>query len=217
MRRSVSSWRVPVAVGLWLALWPGPRVSAEVIDRVLAIVSGSIITLSDVRAAIDLGLVERSGTGDPMAAAVKALIERRLVLDEAGRSSAPDPDAAAVERRVALVRARFSDDEAYGRALAAAGLDAAGVRQLLREALRAQTYLDRRFEATLPPSEEDVRAHYLANPGSFTRDGALSPLDEVRGAIVERLLDDRRRIATESWVARLRRRAEVVELYLPLR
>ena len=39
------------------------RVSGEVIDRVLAVVSGSLITLSDVNAAHDLGLVTAAALG----------------------------------------------------------------------------------------------------------------------------------------------------------
>ena len=42
------------------------RAPCEVIDRVLAIVSGSVITLSEARAAIALGLVEAGGAADPI-------------------------------------------------------------------------------------------------------------------------------------------------------
>ena len=60
-------------------------VRAEIIDRVLAILPGQIVTLSDVEAAIDLGLVEVPAGTDRIAGGLSALIDRMLMLNEVRR------------------------------------------------------------------------------------------------------------------------------------
>jgi hypothetical protein len=53
MIRCRARWGVPVAAVLWLF---ASSLSAETIDRVLAVVAGQIITLTDVNVARDLGV-----------------------------------------------------------------------------------------------------------------------------------------------------------------
>ena len=77
----------------------------EIIDRVLAILPGQIITLSDVEAALDLGLVEAPAGGDRIAGGLSALIDRVLMLNEVRRVAPPEPSPAAIDARVARIRA----------------------------------------------------------------------------------------------------------------
>lgn len=144
---------------------------AEVVDRVLAVVSGDLILLSDVTAAQAFGLsASPANAPDPTAAVLAQLIDRALILAEVDRYAPPEPSAAAVDERLAAIRARFPTDAAYRAALAHCGYDEPHLRQTIREDLRMAEYLDQRFKAA-PRSE----------------------------------LDD--------WVAGLRRRAEIVDLY----
>jgi hypothetical protein len=71
-------WLVTMGIGLAIGM-----MRAEVIDRILAVVDGAIITQSDAAAAIRLGLV--AGPADPLAGVVDRLIERRLMLREVDR------------------------------------------------------------------------------------------------------------------------------------
>ena len=64
---------------------------AETIDRVLAVAGGQVILLSDVTAALDLGLVSDDGAADRVGAALAKLINRDLVLVEANRYAPPEP------------------------------------------------------------------------------------------------------------------------------
>ena len=61
-------------------------VSAQQLDQVLAVVSGQIVLRSDVRAFVELGLIEEIETSDTIQSYqyyVTKLIERQLALDEA--------------------------------------------------------------------------------------------------------------------------------------
>ena len=95
---------------------------AETIDRVLAAAGGQVIMLSDVTAALELGLVSDDGAADRIGAALAKLISRRLVLVEVNRYAPPEPADAAVEREVASVRARFPSRQAFEAALERVGL-----------------------------------------------------------------------------------------------
>lgn len=152
----------------------GARAAAETIDRVLAVVAGQVVMLSDVTAARELALVPARGAADPVRAVLSALIDRELMLVEVNRYAPPEPSADAVDSELAAVRARFPTAGAFDAALARSGIDIAHLRQTLREDLRIRAYLNQRF-------------------GS-----------------------DERQSAVEDWIAALRRRATVVDLYLPV-
>jgi hypothetical protein len=147
---------------------------AETIDRLLAVVAGQLIMLSDVTAATDLGLQSADGAPDPVRAVLSKLIDRELVLAEVDRYSPAEPTADAVDREIQRVRQRFPSQDAFESALARSGMDDAHLRETLRQDLRMRAYLDQRFSA--------------------------SP--------------DQRLNAINDWVAGLRRRGGVVDLYL---
>lgn len=176
------------------------NVSAEVIDRVLAILPGQIITLSDVEAALDLGLVEvPAGPGpnavegaDRIAGGLSAVVDRVLMLNEVRRVSPPDPSEAAVDERVARIRQRFSTPADLSRVMASRGLDETVVRLFAADDLRLASYLDERFSAASQPTDDEIR--------------------QAGEAARQRLTDERRRTLISAWTAELRRRADVTVL-----
>ena len=147
---------------------------AETIDRVLAVVAGQLITLTDVTAAADLGLQAADGAADPVRAVLAKLIDRELVLAEVDRYAPAEPAADAVDREVQRVRQRFASAEAFDAALARSGIDQPHLRETLRQDLRMRAYLDQRC-STAP---------------------------------------DRRAGLVNEWMAGLRRRGDVIDLYL---
>ncbi len=149
-------------------------VRAEMIDRVLAVVAGQLITLSDVNAARDLGLEPLPAAGDPIRAVLTRLIDRALVLAEVDRYAPPEPTTAAVDEQMRVVRERFASADAFDAALVRSGIDELHLRETLRQNLRMAGYLSQRFAAA----------------------------------------PDRRQALIDEWMTGLRRRADVVDLYL---
>ena len=160
---------------LWFASVSAARAD-EVIDRVLAVAAGDVITLSDVRAARELGRVESGNAPDPVRAVLGQLIDRALVLAEVNRFAPPEPTAQAMAAALDTVAARFATPQAFDTAMARLGIDRPFVRSLLREDLRIRAYLDQRFTADTPGGQ---------------------------------------RLLVDQWVAGLRRRSDVVDLYEP--
>lgn len=181
--------------------------SGEIIDRVLAVVNGSVITLSDVDAARRFGLIEAE-PGD-LRSAIERTIERRLALVEVERYAPPEPSASRLDDAVAAARARFASADAFEAALRETGVTLEQLRRHLRDGLRLQTYEQQRFGLAIHPTEEDVRAFYQANPDRFRRGGAPVSLDEVRDEVRSALIQERAAGAIREWLAGLRRRAEI--------
>ena len=170
-KRKLFFFVIVVVLGVFVMARP---LSAETIDRVLAVVAGQLITLSDVTAARDLGLQSADNAADPVRAILSKLIDRELILAEVDRYAPPEPAAVAVDREVERIRARFPSADALAAALARSGIDEKQLRETVRQDLRMRAYLDQRFATA----------------------------------------QDRRQTLMDDWMTGLRRRGEVVDLYL---
>ena len=189
MKLAVKGRSTTIAIGVVLAaVWirGSVQLGAETLDRVLAVVGGQVITLTDVVAARDFGLViVPPDAADPIRAALTQLIDRELMLAEVDRYAPPEPSADAIAEALGIVRQRFADGAAYQAALTRSGIAEDHLRDTLRQNLRITAYLSQRFVAA-PPNDSSARP----------------PLpDRARG-----MLDD--------WLAGLRRRATIIDLYL---
>ena len=170
----LACWRCVAAIALLLAFGATGVARAEIIDRVLAVAAGQVITLSDVTAARELGLQTVEASADPIRAVLSKLIDRALMLAEVERYGPPEPAADLVERELAAVRARFPSASAYQTTLERSGWDEKHLRDTIRQELRLRAYLEQRFTST----------------------------------------DPRRAALIDEWVAGLRRRGNVVDVYL---
>jgi hypothetical protein len=207
------AWAFALALVL-LAEWTSlPVRAAQVLDRVIAVVSGTVVMLSDARAALALGLCAPGAAPDPTAAAMRCLIDRQLVLDEAERGDRVDVDPAALGAALDSVRQRFPSGDAYQRALAEFGLDDRTVARLVRDTLAARLYAERRFDSMLPATEEELRAYYASHAGRFVRNGRQLSFEDAVADVTARLQQERRAQAVSAWMERLRRRADIREIY----
>ena len=123
---------------------PPPGVE-QLLDRVLAVVGGQVILLSDVRLFLETGLVEPSGAADPVPPALERLIERRLILDEAARYVVEDALQDEVDARVGQIERRLGGPRGLAAALAATGYAPRDFEQVVRDDLRIERYLALRF------------------------------------------------------------------------
>jgi hypothetical protein len=179
---------------------------AQVIDRVMAVVNGAVITQSDVEAVRRFGLMPAS----PVPALVEQLIDRRLTVVEVNRYAPPEPPPALVDARLADIRRRFPSPEAFARALAEVGLGEDQLRAYVRDDLRMQTYLRQRFGAAYQPAESDILQYYRTRSGEFTRNGVLLSYGEAYDDARAALIAQRREQQIQDWLAGLRRRADIV-------
>jgi hypothetical protein len=192
---------------LCLLLGPG-QLGAQLLDKVLARVGTRGVTLTEVRAAIGLGLVEVRRGEDADAVGLERVIERQIVLNEVGRFPTPDPTAAEVAEQVAAMKSHAG--ASYDRLAASTGLDDAKLQELARQTLRIRAYTTQRFGTTAQVTEEEARKYFDDHPEQFTRDGARLSFEQAAPAARQRASAERLRATTDQWVRDLRERADVV-------
>jgi hypothetical protein len=153
------SVRLIAAVAMVMAAMASVAGQPQLIDRTLAIVGGAAITLSDVRTAMALGLVNKTQDVD---IATEALVQRALILREVERYAPPDPEPALVAQRLAALAARM-DPDAWRRTLAAGGFTDSRLRAWVRDDLRISAYLDQRFAADGPERRQSLIADWVSD------------------------------------------------------
>jgi hypothetical protein len=179
----------------------------QLLDRVVARVEGYTITLTDMQAALGLGVIQAPAGADPIEAGTQQMVDRQLLLAEVQRFPPADPDAAAITREVA--RVKMNAGARLPALIQSTGLSEERIRDIARDDLRILAYLDQRFGTTVQVSDDDVAQYYRAHQAEFTSGGELTPFDEAEAVARERASSERRRVAIDQWLKDLRGRADV--------
>lgn len=195
----------------WLAVaacvvWLSPVFGQQLLDRIVARVNGEVVTLTDVKTAVALGVVEVPAGADETAA-IEPLIGRHLVLAEVARFAPPEPAVTDVDRGTAELTARVGSRLAA--VMESTGIDEARIRDIARDNLRIQAYLNQRFGATVQLTEAEVAQYYGMHPDEFTRNGTLMPFTQVEPLARARAGAGRRALTVAQWMRDLRVRADV--------
>jgi hypothetical protein len=168
---------------------PRPRVST--IERVVAVVDGRPLLLSDVQA---LQTVRGLAEGP----ALEAAIDERLMFVEASRLPQADFSPDEEERALALLLET--------RPALRGAVPEPDLRRLLRRQLAILKYVEFRFRPQVRVSDDEVRrAWEEAQAGSPEGPALEDEQEAIRGRLERQALDER----IETWVAGLRNRAEV--------
>jgi hypothetical protein len=203
MRKSVAALALVTSL-----LAAGAGVRAQVIDRILAVVDGAIILLSDAQLAMRFGLVPSAGP-DPTSAVLDRLIERQLILAEVARYAPPEPAETEINRHLSDIRARAGAE--FDAILLAGGIGNDQLRRDVRDDLRIDAYLQQRFGA-IQPTEDEILQYYRDHTASFSQNGVVRPFDDAHDVAKAALIADRRGATIRDWLAGLRRRANIIIL-----
>lgn len=131
--------------------------SAQVIDRIMAVVGGRPIILSDVHAAIQFRLIQPPpGTADPLGFTLERLVQRTLILAEVERFQPPEPDSIEMTVRMEDLQRRAGSADAFDKALSETGITREQLRRHIRDDLRIATYLNQRFGSTTAAAERSA-------------------------------------------------------------
>jgi hypothetical protein len=172
-----------------------------VVERVLASVNGQLVTLSDVVAYQTL-----SGNSEaPNEDAVRALVDRRLLLEEADRFSVPVPNAAEIAARVSDVAHTLGGPEGLAVALDRLGWGRPDLEAYLTDELRVTEFLNQRiyFFVIIPPG--DIDAYIDDHRDEF----AGIPIDDARELAGKRLVQERGDAKRDQFLAGLRQKATI--------
>jgi hypothetical protein len=199
---------VGIAVATLAVVIGDAPAASDVLDRIVAIVGGRVVLLSDVTAAGALGLIPIPGdVGGSGGDEVRQTVNRVLVLEEVERFAGVQADPAAVAARVEAIVGRAGPD--LEPLLARTGMDRALLRRLADEQIRIERYLDQRFTGAAQPTDEEVDALVREQGPAWARDDLLGPGTDAPTLARQRLIDARRQQLIREWIASLRRRADI--------
>ena len=216
---------LPAAMALATALAAQPPAAsapaaaegtAELIDRIVAVVNDDPILASDVDRVVALELVEPQAGESPeefRARVVEMLIAERLRFQEIDRFGFTDVPLARVEAGVARVRDRFASPLQFAARLAELGLDERELRNLVARQVMVLTFVEERLGPRVFVDLDEIQAYYdqvLAREMAG-RGEAVPPLEEVREGIRRVLREQRLNEELDRWTEELRRRADVEE------
>lgn len=203
MRHTVRLLTVCVASSAAIGAGQAPApASRDLVDRVVAVAANQVIMLSDARAFLELRLVDTRGASDPIPPILTTLIERQLVLAEIPANLIADPSRVEVDRSMAAVAERLGGDEVLASLLPTVGFTRDDLSQVLREDLRVERYLARRFPGARQPTQEELdlwmQEHTDAQSASPTP-SIEAARDEARRQLTQAL----RQASIDAWVATL--------------
>lgn len=190
--------------------------SRVLVDRLMAWVDEDPIFLSDVRRALDLGLV-RTDDGENGSAedrALDRLVDQRLRLHDVERYESTPIPTSTVDRQIADFEERFGGAAGFDRLLAEHGIGRDEMRGLVRRQLRILAYVEERLGARIFVDEETLLEHYSGPLAEELADRGepLPPFAEVREAIHELLWQQALNREVERWTDDLRRSARIIDL-----
>jgi hypothetical protein len=184
-------------------LHSGSAAAQQLLDRIVARVSGSELTLTDLQTARGFGVV----AGPTEAVALEQLIDRQLLLVEVQRFPPPDPAETAVAAEV--TREKAVAGNRLQELMASTGTDEARLHDIARDTLRLEAYIDQRFGTSMQVTDDEAAAYYGAHPDEFRRDGAAIPFEEALPVARERASIERRKEQVQRWLYDLRGRADI--------
>jgi len=173
---------------------------AEVIDRIVAVVEGHIITLSDLRQEREVRARLGEQAIDNDADLVRQLVDNYLI--ERQTAEYPNIDVVNEEVEAELKRStsRITESEA--------------LRDSVRRRIRMQKFFDLKFRQLIRPTDEEIRKYYenVFVPEARARGlQSVTPLSdgEMARGIRENVIQESLDHEVEVWLEAIRRRSNI--------
>ena len=180
-RFRIPSFLVVFAAVFTLAAVPPPPASAEIVDRIVAVVNDSVITLSELKAAMALAgdeAGEKSSELLPTGVELKSrvldsLIEQKLIRQASDRAGIEISEIEIDKAVDSVLEKNGITEDALLVALAESGLTLSEYREQLRERLREQKFINAQFRSKVVLSSEEIEEYYTQNLEKYYRAPAL--------------------------------------------
>ena len=205
--------------GMLVVLLMALSAGAETIDRVVAVVNGRAILLSEWDAAARQEVLLdhkslKSLTNDSRRATLNRMIDQQLMLGEMENSNAPKCSPQEVAVRVREIRAEYSegaDDAAWNSTLQRYGVSPEELETAVTGQLNGLRLLDFRLRSSAQPDERQIANYYrdTYQPAMREKKAQPAPLADVRPQIREILTQQKLGELTTTWLQELRVQADI--------
>jgi hypothetical protein len=189
----------PALLCAFVSLWFISVSHAEIIDRIVAVVDGQIITLSDLNQEREIRARLGEKPIDDDKALLEELIENKLIENQMA-------DFPGVEVTDEEVEADLNKSQAKQ------GAATQPIWEAVRKRLRMQKYFDVRFRQFLRASDEEVRKYYeeVFVPEAQRRGvNPIPPLEQVADMIRMNIIEEKLDHEVKIWLEAIRRRSNI--------
>ena len=228
VRIAGSSWLIAFSL-LWPLLAPARAQNQKVIDQILVLVDGDIITRSDLIWNMALEPKSPSPAGpissDLLSLELDVTINQRLIAHEAARVPSAELTRDEVSKRQTELIAQFPSEAAFRQRIESVGLTSEKLEELVRELIARERFIDFRFRSFVFVTEQEIQAYYDKELVPKIRaQGAVPPgLDaelpnekrKIRDSITEILKAEKIEQEESRWLKDATQRAEIVRLAEP--
>ena len=194
----------------------------EVVDKMVATVNGGVrielITYSDIlwQLALQPDTPLANPGSETLNLALGRLIEQRLILQEADRLPTIAPTDAEIEAMLNQLVKQFPSQAEFQQRMARVGLNSEQLREIVRQRLTIEKYLDFRFRSFTIISQKEVNDYYnevYVPRLRRERPGIIVPeLKDVYSTIESELTESKIESETDAFLDSARERAEVTIL-----
>jgi hypothetical protein len=192
---------------------PAGQPEGRIIDQVVAIIEGQVLTRSELEFETRVALIQQGGTEaavslldeEALRGGLELAINLRLQVLSAERLEAFETAQAEVDAQVERFRLRFESEEAFQAFLARSGADLKHLTEVLERQVRAGRILDSRIRPRVRVDEAEVRRHYDQHRSEYPEDYT----SEVKARILLKLKRERTDQLTAEDVKQLRESAQV--------
>ena len=188
--------RITIVVAILATAW---QLNAEIIDRIMAVVNGRIVTLSDLRMERRIRVVLGGDQVNDDKALARDLVDRILFEEQVAQFPGILVDDSEVEGELNKV------DNLRG-------IPPDTLREAIRRRLTLNQFFDLRFRQLLRPTDDEVRHYYetvfLPEAGRL----GLNPiptLDQVREPVRNNVVEEKMQGAIDAWLKTLRERSDI--------
>ncbi|QSQ15164.1 hypothetical protein [Myxococcus landrumensis] len=208
----LTGWLLVVPVSQARAQGASAESRGRVVDRVVAIIEGRVLSLSELEFEARVALIQRGGVQaldvpldeQTLRGALELVINQRVQVLNADRLQAFPAEPSEVEARLEVFRVRVGGPEALARFLARSDVDLEGLKAVLARGLRAERVLDSRIRLRAQVGETEVRRYYEQHPSDHPGD-----YETVRDAIRDKLFRERYAALAVEELAQVRASAQV--------
>jgi hypothetical protein len=183
---------------------------ADLIDRIAVAVGQSVITESEILRQIRITALLNDEPADFSAEnkrrTAERLVEQMLIRREIATSQYLPSTSGGIEAAYGAFRKRWKAEADYRRALEAATLADAEVRDAFRWQLTFMDFIALRFRPGIQVSDEEIREYYdlqIAPKGDVS-------FDEARPSIEEALTEERVNAALDRWLGQTRTQTRII-------
>jgi hypothetical protein len=184
----------------------------RIIDQVVAVIEGQVLTRSELEFETRVLFVQQGGLQaafapldeEALKVGLEVAINMRLQVLSADRLEAFPAEKAEVETRLAKFRSIFESEDSFLAFLSRAGADVKLLTEVLERRVRMERILDSRLRPRVQVSEQEVRRYYEQHASEYPEG-----YEAVKVRLQNQLKKERRDELASKDVAELRATAQI--------